>query len=382
MLDDSDDIDTISHAAQDAREAFNDVLAQRPSKPQKPPRHPKYDFRAAIQASRDLKGATKLVGLLLADYINVDHGYAFPTVTKIMENLGMPETTVHRALRNLQDLTEKDSITGEVRIIAPGWFRREATKGKNGADLRNHWHPIYARAGLAEHDRVGCQNDRGGCHERHPRVPSTAPLILTGYQPDSLIGDGIATLTVPLISESKNPSGSAAAQQQGERLVSASRDGNKTKAHRQPVEVIALPDGCPFDSDGIAKRSDLTADDITAAEASFREKTAGQMRTPAEWKRTAAAWIKLQKSTRVHADASGTLFPENFVVTPELVGKATALGLTRGEVQEAFSAFAEHYQSVTGFRAYSRDWNGTWMAWMRRAATEKKRGLPPKKSAI
>ena len=180
MYDESDDIDIASPQAREATEALTEVIARRPPKP---PAHPKYAFRAAIQSSRELKGATKLVGLLLADFVDVSEGYAYPTVSQIMDKLGMPETTVHRALRNLQDQPANDGT------IIPGWFRREATKSGSGADTRNHWHPNYAKAAISSDAGGGCQNDRVGCHERHPRVPSTAPLIHTGYSLDSDIKD-------------------------------------------------------------------------------------------------------------------------------------------------------------------------------------------------
>lgn len=368
QLSDLDDIP--ADGAAEASAALAEVLARKPAgKAPKPPQHPKYQFRAAIQASRELKGATKLVGLLLADFVNVKDGYAYPTAAEIMDKLGMPETTVHRALRNLQDRKAEDGTP------LPGWFRREAMKSKNGGDARNHWFPIYARAGIAdgtpENDAGGCQNDRGeGATSGTGRVPSTAPLILTEYSPFPVMGEG-----------PKNPSDSAAGQQQGGPGF-ASRMKNTPKATRKPVEAIALPAGCPFDTQDIARRPDLTPDDIAAAEVIFRETTAGDTRTPAKWKRNAKSWLRRQEPAATRASTAGTLLPEQFTVDDGMWLEAKAFGLTDPEVTEATKRFVDHHRSITGRDATSRDWRLKWRNWMRGAADRKKPRFSKPPSAV
>ena len=190
MLDDSDDIDTISHAAQDAREAFNDVLAQRPSK---------HAVRAAaaspnmisvlqIQASRDLKGATKLVGLLLADYINVRSRLC---ISDGDENNGKSRHARDDGPSRSQKPAgphgkgfhhrrgEDHCFPGLVR--APEGY----DTGKTAPTFEGHWHPIYARAEpWREHDRVGCQNRQGrDATSGKPRVPSHGTSPYTYWIP-------------------------------------------------------------------------------------------------------------------------------------------------------------------------------------------------------
>ena len=354
--------------SQEAVDRFDEIV-RKSGRNSKPPKHPKYAFRTIIQASRELRGSTKLVALLLVDFVNVEDGYAYPTVKEIMDKLGMTETTVHRALKNLQDLKAKDPITGVEAVVAPGWFRRVSTKMKNGADGRNHWYPIYARAGVLEGDRGGCQNDRGGCQNRHPLVPNAEPHILTGYELDSVKGGELATLGPSNESGIKNPHNSAAAQLRGPGLAALKKD--RPKASCQPVQLVALPDGSPFDPEDVAKRSDLTADDIAAAESSFRKTVAGDVRTPADWKKNAGSWLLRQKPVTVQPSTIGTLLPNPFIPDDAIVKVARDLGFSHSNFYKECEKFCRYYRSVCGQKSLSRNWQLNLHSWFENEANRK-----------
>jgi len=280
MLDDDtcdalDDTGDQSAAEREAREATAAVLAR------KPPKHPKYAFRLALQSSPEVKGATKLVGLLLADFVNVGEGYAYPTLNQISGRLGMPETTVKRALRNL---------------TAAGWFRRESTKTKTGADGRNNWHPIYSKTGASDVGRVGGHFEPLGGHGRPPHLIHTGSFM-----------EGLATLAPSEEIESKEiqlagfPVDSSRARPREEPLTPA-----RPKAAPQPqaasqADKVAMRVGWKFPAAAVeaAKARGITGEQIDPSLAKFRAmatEKATDKRTLAVWDKAGTEWLAKERA--------------------------------------------------------------------------------------
>lgn len=245
--------------------------------PAEKPIHPKYTFRSAIQSSRELKGATKLVALLLADFVNIKDGYACPTVRQIMDKLGMPETSVHRALRNLKDQTEVNPTTGEEEVVS-GWFHRVQNKAANGADLRNYWFPNYAKAGSEVAKGGGCQIDRGGCQIRHPRVPPTAPLILTSYSLDT-----------------RQKKKEAAPSPSADERPPISTEPVRTRSTGQPARV-PIPSDYQFPAEAVAaaKAGGITDDALVRTRGKFLAHVKGRD-TLAGWDDRGAKWLARER---------------------------------------------------------------------------------------
>ena len=95
----------------------------RPTKPQKTDSHPKHAFRFALMADPMLKPASKVVGIYLADLIDVETGTAYPSRDDVMKATGYEVGAVKRAFRDLRG----------------SWFQSVQRHGRD----RNQWAPIY-----------------------------------------------------------------------------------------------------------------------------------------------------------------------------------------------------------------------------------------------